>query len=206
MKKDINILIRGIYAGVMIGIGGISYLAITDKVIGAFLFSIGLLTICMYDMNLYTGKIGYLIGSKASYIQELITTLIGNFIGSYLVGYIIRLTRFTSYSTNALEIVNAKLNDHLLSIFILAFFCGILMYLAVNNFKNNKHGIERIIGIFMSVMTFLLCGFEHCIANVFYISVTNMWSLRAILCLSIVILGNTAGALFIRFYDYKIKK
>lgn len=206
MKKDINILIRGIYAGIMIGIGGIAFLAISDKVIGAFIFSIGLLTICMYDMNLYTGKIGYLIGNKSPYIQELITTLIGNFIGAYFVGYIMRLTRFNSYINNALDIVNVKLNDNLISIFILAFFCGILMYLAVSNFKKYKNGIEKIIGIFMGVMTFLLCGFEHCIANVFYISITNMWSFKAILWLCIVILGNTIGALFIRFYDYKIKK
>ena len=36
--KNINYLIKGIYAGVMIGIGGIAYLSITNKIIGAFIF------------------------------------------------------------------------------------------------------------------------------------------------------------------------
>ena len=51
--KNINYLIKGIYAGVMIGIGGIAYLSITNKIIGAFIFSIGLISICIYNMNLY---------------------------------------------------------------------------------------------------------------------------------------------------------
>ena len=84
MKKYLNYLIRGIFAGLMIGIGGTIYLSLDNKIIGSFLFSIGLLMICMYNMNLYTGKIGYIVVNKKSYLIELLLTLIGNFIGTYI--------------------------------------------------------------------------------------------------------------------------
>ena len=48
--KNINYLIKGIYAGVMIGIGGIAYLSITNKIIGAFIFSIPF----SYFLNVFT--------------------------------------------------------------------------------------------------------------------------------------------------------
>ena len=64
MKKCCNYLIRGIYAGLMIGIGGTIFLSVDNKIMGSFLFSIGLLMICMYNMNLYTGKIGYVVVNK----------------------------------------------------------------------------------------------------------------------------------------------
>ena len=51
-------LIKGIYAGMMIGIGGIAFLSLENKIAGSFFFSLGLLCVCMYGMNLYTGKIG----------------------------------------------------------------------------------------------------------------------------------------------------
>ena len=140
--KNINYLIKGIYAGVMIGIGGIAYLSITNKIIGAFIFSIGLISICIYNMNLYTGKIGYILNNKPSYIFELLFTLIGNFIGAFLVGNLINLTRFNNLSNVAKEISIIKLNDSELSIFILSVFCGILMYIAVNTFKKYEKGID----------------------------------------------------------------
>ena len=59
-KDSLDFLIKGIYAGFMIGVGAIAFLSVSDKVLGSFLFSIGLLTVCMYGMNLYTGKIGYI--------------------------------------------------------------------------------------------------------------------------------------------------
>ena len=75
MKRYIEYLIRGIFAGFMISIGGTAYLAVSNSVIGSFLFSIGLLMICIYGMNLYTGKIGYIVVSKLNYIWELLFTI-----------------------------------------------------------------------------------------------------------------------------------
>ena len=202
----LNYLIKGIYAGFMIGIGGTIYLSVSDPVIGSFLFSIGLLMICMYGMNLYTGKIGYILINKLDYIKELILSLIGNFIGTFVVARLILFTRFKTIGERALTISNAKLNDDLLSILILSFFCGMLMYIAVNNYKKSTNEIGKYVGIFMCVMVFILCGFEHCVANMYYFSIANVWSVKTLLYLLIMVIGNSLGSVFIAYFYNRFYK
>ncbi len=200
-KKYIDYLIKGIYAGIMIGIGGVAFLSLEDKVAGSFFFSIGLLTICMYGMNLYTGKIGYILINKLEYVWELLLSLFGNFIGTFLVGKLMSFTRI-DYISKVTSMVEVKLNDNLFSIFILSMFCGMLMYIAVNNYKKSSNEIGKYIGIFMCVMVFILCGFEHCVANMFYFTASNAWSLNALLYMLIMILGNSLGSIIIScFYN-----
>ncbi len=181
LKKNINILFKGIYAGMMIGIGGTVYLSISNSIIGAIFFSVGLLTICIYKMNLYTGMIGYIIENKLNYIVTLLLTLIGNFIGTMITSLLVLNTRIANLSVRAKEISSIKINDNYLSIFILSIFCGMLMYIAVNTFKKEKDSIVRYLAIFICVIVFILSGFEHCIANMYYISLAKLWSLKAVL-------------------------
>ena len=90
-------LVKSIIAGVMIGIGGTVYLSVENKVVGSVLFAIGLFAIVVYGFNLYTGKIGYLVTNfNFKYIKELVITLVGNFIGTFFVGFILRYTRIYS--------------------------------------------------------------------------------------------------------------
>lgn len=205
MKKYVDYLIKGIYAGIMIGIGGTVFLSVSNTVMGSFLFSIGLLMICMYGMNLYTGKIGYVLINKFNYIYELLLSLLGNFVGTFLVAFLIRNTRYSTLCKRALSISNIKLSDNLLSIFILSIFCGILMYLAVNNYKKATNEIGKYIGIFLCVMVFILCGFEHCVANMYYFSLAGL-SFKSLLYLLIMILGNSAGSILIAFFYNRFYK
>ena len=200
IKKYVDSLLKGIYAGFMIGIGAIAFLSLENKVLGSFFFSIGLLTICMYAMNLYTGKVGYILINKIEYIYELLLGLLGNFMGTFIIGKLILLTRVSNINEKALSLVNIKLNDNLLSIFILSIFCGILMYIAVNNYKKVGTEIGKYIGIFMCVMTFILCGFEHCRANMAYVTIAKAWSWKALLYVLIMILGNSFGAILIAYF------
>ncbi len=199
--------IKSVLAGIMIGIGGTIYLSIDNKVVGASLFGIGLFMIVIYGFNLYTGKIGYLVDNfNFKYIKMLVITLIGNFIGTFFVGYILKFTRIYSLiHDKAKLLVNVKLDDSLISILILAFFCGILMYLAVNTYKENKD-ISKYLGVFLGVIVFILCGFEHCIANMYYFSVANIWNLNTLLYLLIMILGNSLGGMLIPLCNKVIKK
>lgn len=199
--------IKSVLAGIMIGIGGTIYLSIDNKIVGASLFGIGLFMIVIYGFNLYTGKIGYLVDNfNFKYIKMLVITLIGNFIGTFFVGYILKFTRIYSLiHDKAKLLVNVKLDDSLISILILAFFCGILMYLAVNTYKENKD-ISKYLGVFLGVIVFILCGFEHCIANMYYFSVANIWNLNTLLYLLIMILGNSLGGMLIPLCNKVIKK
>ena len=197
MKDNLKVLVRGILAGVMISIGGTIYLACESKMLGAFLFSIGLYAICSFGLNLYTGKIGYVIDNKPKYLIELLFTLLGNLIGTIGCGYLLFLTRSgDKLRSVASTICDVKLNDNLLSIFILAVFCGIIMYLAVDLFKRlNDFG--KYMGIFMGITVFILAGFEHCVANMFYFSVANMWGWKTILYVLIMVLGNSVGSILL---------
>lgn len=201
MKYNIEILIKSILAGIMIGIGGTIYLSLDNKIVGSILFAIGLFIIVVYSFNLYTGKIGYLINNfNKKYIRELIITLIGNFIGTFFVGFILKYTRiYTMISEKAKTLADIKLNDTLISILILSFFCGILMYLAVNTYKEVKD-IGKYLAVFLGVIVFILCGFEHCIANMAYITIANAWSWKALLYVLIMILGNSFGAILIAYF------
>ena len=206
LKKYVNYLLKGIYAGVMIGIGGVIFLALDNKIIGATFFSIGLLVVCMFGMNLYTGKIGYIINNKISYVIELLLSLIGNFIGTFLVAFAILNTRFSSITEKAKILSNIKLNDNVVSILILSFFCGILMYIAVNSYKTCKDNFGKYICIFMGVIVFILSGFEHCVANMFYFSMAEVWTWKTVLYTLVMVLGNSLGSVFIALFDKYIRE
>lgn len=206
MKKYLSYLVRGIFAGIMIGIGGVAFLSLDNKVLGATFFSIGLLSVCMFDMYLYTGKIGYIISNKISYVKLLLLSLVGNFIGTYLVSYAVLNSRIASISDKALVLSNIKLNDSVMSILVLSIFCGMLMYIAVNSYKTSIDIFGKYICIFMCVIVFILCGFEHCVANMFYFSVAGVWSVRTLIYVLVMVLGNSIGSVFIAIYDRYIRE
>ena len=197
MKKVLSYLVKSILAGIMIGVGGTIYLSMENKVIGATLFAIGLFMIVINNFNLYTGKVGYIFDNKPKYLIEVIVTIIGNFIGTFLVGYGLRFTRvYTSLHEKAFNICKIKLDDSIISILILSIFCGMLMYLAVNGYKVMKDNFARYASVFLCVIVFILASFEHSIANMYYFTVAG-WTLRSFKYLAIMILGNGIGGVFI---------
>lgn len=201
-----KIMFKSFLAGVMIAIGGTVFLSIENKVIGASLFSIGLFGVLIYNLNLYTGKIGYLITNfNLKYVKELAITIIGNFIGACSVGFILRYTRiYDNIYSKVLILANTKLNDNLLSIFILSIFCGPLMYFAVNGFKKQTD-FGKYLVVYLGVAVFILCGFEHCIANMYYFSVADIWSLKTLGYTGIMVLGNSVGSFIIPLCNLVIK-
>lgn len=205
IKESISVLLKGIYAGIMIGIGGTIYLSIANQVVGAILFAIGLLTICVYKMNLYTGMIGYILENKFGYLKTLTFTLLGNLLGTIITALLILNTRIANISIRAREMAIIKISDNYLSIFILSVFCGILMYIAVNNFKKGENSIIKYLSIFICVVVFILCGFEHCIANMYYISLAKAWSFKSAISMLFMIFGNSFGAIIMSLFNNKIK-
>lgn len=201
MFKDV---VKGVYAGILIAIGCIVNLSVNNSVVGPFLFSIGLLTICVYNMNLYTGKVGYVIYEKPKYLITVLMSLIGNYIGTFVVGLLVKLTRLDIID-KARVISNIKLNDSLISIFVLSIFCGMLMFIAVSNYKNGKDTIIKYLSIIMCVMVFILSGFEHSIANMGYFLISGIYTLKSYIYILVMVLGNAAGAILVSVYDKYLK-
>ena len=113
--------------------------------------------------------------------------------GTGLGAACVLMSRISGISGRAGEIAAVKLSDTPASIFLLSVFCGFLMYAAVDGFK--KKGNPLI--LFVCVSVFILCGFEHCVANMFYFSLAGVWSGKAVLYLLLMTLGNSAGGLLI---------
>ena len=184
-------LFYGICAGVLIGIGGAAFLASENRVIGAVLFSVALICICAKGYSLYTGKVGYLAFShRAGDVKNLAFCFLGNLIGTFAAGNAIRFSQSALYE-KAAALCEAKLAQSIPSALIRALFCGILMYLAVSVYREKN----TFIGILFCVPVFILAGFEHSIADLFYFFAAGHYSFTAAGYLMLIVLGNSAGGL-----------
>ena len=212
--RYLKVLLLGFMAGVMIAFGGLTNVTLISRnlaLAGNLLFVLGLLGICFFSFNLYTGKVGYVFNNKPSFLLDLLLMYIGNFIGSFTIGYLIRVTSlYTSLDETIMTIVINKTNiggTNLLSLFILSLLCGILVFLSVELYKREIYPLFKVVGIFLFISCFVICGFEHCIANMFYFALSNsyfVYPLGSFLNLLIVTIGNSIGAILIYFIFYFI--
>ena len=193
MKMIRKQLILGILAGILISIGGAVFLASDNKYMGAILFTVALLCICFRGYGLYTGKIGFLVKAHGKEdISATFMALLGNFIGTLLCGLAVRFA-IPALGDKAFEICSQKLLQTFPSTLFRGIFCGILMYLAVVIYRENKN----IAGILFCVPVFIISGFEHSIADLFYFSASGIVSIQATGFLWTVILGNTVGGMLL---------
>ena len=193
--------VSAIIAGMLISMGGTVYLSQSNPVIGSFLFAIGLYTIVAFQLHLFTGKIGYTPFQKPIYIIELAITWFGNLLGTGLTALMVRNSRIGApLVEKVLSIADVKLNDNFLSIFLLAIFCGMLMFIAVDCYRNVQGSTLKFIGVFVPVMVFILSGFEHVIANMYYFSLAGAWSAHCLMSVIVMTLGNAVGGMLIPMY------
>ena len=197
IKKFADIFLKSVMTGIAIGIGGAVYLSCENKYLGAFLFGTGLFVILTFGFRLYTGRVGYAVENKPAYVGELALIWLGNLCGTLLSGNMLMLTRISGIGGKAAELCSIKLNDTPLSIFILSVFCGILMFIAADGYKNIESSMGKLLAVFLPVVVFILSGYEHCIANMFYYTVAGAWSLKALGYLMIMTAGNAVGGIII---------
>ena len=197
MKNIVNILVRAFLTGIAIGIGGAVFLSCESKVVGAFLFGTGLFTILTFGFYLYTGKVGYIVENKPKYIGEVALIWLGNLIGTFVFARLILLTRVAGIAAKAAAMCEVKMNDSLVSLFVLAIFCGMLMFIAADGYKKISHETGKCLAIFLPVMAFILSGFEHCVANMFYFSLADAWTVKSFGYLLVMTLGNAVGGMLI---------
>lgn len=199
--ERIRQMVSAIIAGLLIGLGGIAFLTQQSTIVGSFLFAVGLFTIVCFQLQLFTGKIGYLVFQKPVYFIELGITWLGNLFGTYIAAWMAQHTRiYDSISQRVVKTAMVKLNDSFLSIFLLSVLCGLLMFIAVDVYRNVEGSMLKSLGVFVPVMVFILSGFEHVVANMFYFSLANVWSRHCFLSTVVMTLGNSVGGLLIPVY------
>lgn len=195
--KRLTVFLYAILAGVCIGLGGTVFLACENRVIGAIFFSVGLFTICTNGFHLYTGKVLYLFDNGPDYLLDLPVIWLGNLTGTWLTAFAVRLTHVApAYVEKAQSLADARLGDSLFGLFVLAVLCNLLIFIAVDGYKNNPHELGKYLALILGVVVFILCGFEHSIADMFYFSMAGViWQPRTLLAVLVITLGNSAGGL-----------
>ena len=189
----IKTIFGAISAGIMIAIGGSVFLSCDSKYVGAVLFSVALLCICYLGYYLFTGKIGYLANDfSKNNILNLSVGLVFNLIVTFLLGMLISFA-LPNLTEKAYIMCTAKLDQTFLITFIRAIFCGVLMYTAVEIFKEKKTPL----GIIFCIPVFILCGFEHSIADMFYFGVSGIFTANILIFELAAVLGNTVGGLIL---------
>ncbi|HBE15232.1 MAG TPA: formate transporter [Ruminococcaceae bacterium] len=199
--KFVKNLFSAVLAGIMISFGGAVYLAcvaVEKAQLGAIMFSLGLSVILIMGFLLFTGKTAYLLENKPSYIPYLLTIWLGNILGCMLMGTLVMLAK-PNLAETAKTICEAKLTQSWWQTIILGALCGILVYIAVDYFRSDKDkkSLPKYILVFTCVPAFILCGFEHSVADMFYFAASSAYSLysvKGIVYILLVSLGNLIGA------------
>ena len=195
--KALKIFASAVLAGMCVGLGGVVFLSVDNRVIGAALFTVGLFTICTFGLHLFTGKVCYALENGKSYNLALPIIWLGNLVGTGITALIVSLSRIDGISAKAEELCATKLDDSILSLFLLGVLCNIFIYIAVEGYKNNPHELGKYLSLFFGVMVFILAGTEHCVADMFYFWLSG-WSVDAAVRVLVITLGNAAGGILFR--------
>ena len=221
MKKHIKTVLFGIYAGLAIGFGGLLNILmntafdanpIWGRILGSLLFPIGLTLVCFLGLNLFTGKIGYVLDNNKSYLGFLALAYIGNILGSLLIGvFCLLVFKGTGVYGTAWKISEGKMVAFeflpIMKMFAGAVLCGVCVYAAVFCYKTFKQVWLKVIGIFIPIFLFVFFKFDHCVANMFYFTFGwNYGNPLSYLNIIVVTLGNSLGSIVLNELVKAFKK
>ena len=118
MNNKLQTGIKAVYAGFMIGLGGIVYLSVENKIAGSVLFSFGLLTIVAQGFFLYTGKIGF--RKKGRELFDMGVIALGYYLGTLIAAW---MANAAHLKIDSRVLVEAKLGNSLGNVLLLSMFC-----------------------------------------------------------------------------------
>lgn len=176
-----NEICKAIGAAIAITMG-VWCLLVVGTPLGAFLFALGLLTVCYFKLNLFTGMCGYVIDNRQ--IGKLLLTLFVNICAGYIFGLFIGQS---DEAVKAAALVKVSTWNCDFSFYLRSIACGMIMFIAVDMFKESKSPL----GIIFGIPLFILTGFQHSIANVITMGIAETWHWSIIIC----IIGNWIGSI-----------
>lgn len=226
--KTLKTLINAFWGGLFIAIVTHVYLVMTyglsplnptlGKVIGAFLFPIGIWMVVLTKSELFTGNhllSMNFIAKKSSFppvLKNWFLVYVGNFFGSVslvLTVYYSGIYQAPEFQSLLLKIVHTKLSYGFFSLILLGIFCNILVCLSVFlSFSSNSMS-GKFIALWAPVVVFVLAGFEHSIANMFYLPLAYLLdgsiSISEIILHNLlpVTIGNIFGGFLLSLYFVK---
>ena len=216
-------LLLGILAGLFIGLGALGNILISQtikdpglaKFAGASIFPIGLMLVVVCGAELFTGNnlMSMAVMDKKITIKEMIRNwvlvYIAHFIGAIILVAFIYFsdTLVKDAAIKSMNIAQSKAILGFTSAFLKGVMCNIIVVLAVWFATAGKDIVSKIFACWFPIMLFVLCGFEHSIANMFFIPMgmvlgADVSILQLIFNLIAVTLGNIVGGAIIVPYIY----
>jgi len=184
-----SISLLGILAGFFIGLGAMFCTLVTTdiqvgfgltKLLGGIVFCLGLILVVLAGAELFTGN-ALMVASRASgkirlsqLFQNWGIVYFTNLIGSLLLVLVVFYSQFWALDgykvgVNALSIANAKVNLAFWPAFARGILCNTLVCLAVWLCFGARSTIDKVFAILFPITAFVACGFEHSIANMYFI-------------------------------------
>jgi len=152
------------------------------RVIGGLTFSLGLILVVVAGAELFTGN-NLIVMAWASrkiktsqLLRNWVIVYIGNFLGSILTAFMMYLTKQYTFGMgtlglNALNIAHIKVSHEFLQALVLGIFCNALVCLAVWLCISARTDTDKVLLIIPPITAFVAAGFEHSIANMYFIPV-----------------------------------
>lgn len=220
----------GVLAGMYIAFGGVSSTIVNNlgkgfnpqitKILVGLTFTIGIVAVVVGGAELFTGNIlmfGATLDKKTklgNLLYNWLKVYLYNFIGALLIVAIVFYSNILSDGTKELfvNIYNAKTSQGFLELFVKGIGCNILVCLSVWLATASKEITAKVFTSAFPVAIFIICGFEHCVANMFYLPIAMMISGTCDMAamfhnLIPVTLGNIVGGMIlIIFYYYAYKE
>jgi formate transporter len=163
-----------------LGAAGVGYGVI--KLLGGLVFCLGLIAVVVAGAELFTGNnliiMAFASGrvGAAGVLRNWVIVYVGNFVGSILTALVMFLTRQYMSSggalgANALAIANAKCGLDFTQAIALGIMCNALVCLAVWLCTSARSTTDKIMAIIFPITAFVAAGFEHSIANMYFIPI-----------------------------------
>ncbi len=189
-----NFILMSIFAGLLIGTGGLVYLRV-GGIAGAVLFAFGLLCVVMCGAQLFTGKSGFLPYKD---FPKLIAMIALNAVGCAVAAFIASYCTSDTLTANLQNIIDARLAASWYKVLVTSVGTGMIMTLAVYGARQ-KHYLPLLFG----VPVFILCGLPHCVADAFYYAAAlfyNCFEWELLIAWGWAIAGNYIGCNLPRWF------
>lgn len=184
----VKMILLGIMAGAFIAIGGAaSNVAVHDisnvglaRTLAGTIFPVGLMLVVLVGGELFTGNCLLIMArvnkkiSTLAMLRNLIVVYFSNLVGALIIDVLLFFSGQFDYTGGGLgaytiKVAIAKANISPGTAVVSGILCNILVCLAIIMAGAAKDVAGKILAIFFPIWAFVICGFEHCVANMFYI-------------------------------------
>lgn len=192
-RNKLITFIKALAAGCAISLGGLANIYSQNPIAGSLFFCIGLFVILVWELNLYTGRI---CNTTVDY-RYLLLIYLGNFLGCFIFGILLRTVSPGVFIDSMSTSLQTRVENPWYISLIRGFLCNLCIFIAVRGYNDLDREWKKLLSLILGVSVFVLCRFEHCVANMFYITFCNAWNWKSVGFLLLVTIGNTLGGLII---------